>query len=51
MGKLCRQHEEAAEARLRTRVRRTARRIQAPAITVAVAIAALFVGRASGRLG
>jgi hypothetical protein len=51
MGTFCLEHEQAAEARLRSRIRRISRRGRGPAITFAVAVAAVAAGRASGRLG
>jgi hypothetical protein len=51
MGTLCLQHEEAAAARLRSRIGRASRRAKAPAIALAAAVAVVVLGRASGRLG
>ena len=51
MGALCLEHELAAEARLRSRIGRTSRRRRGQAITLAVVIAAVVAGRASGRIG
>ena len=51
MGTLCLEHEEAAATRLRSRLGRVSQRRQAQAITIAVAMAAAAVGRASGRIG
>jgi hypothetical protein len=50
MGTLCLEHEQAAEARLRSRIGRISRRRRGQAITFTVALAALVAGRASGRL-
>jgi hypothetical protein len=47
MGDRCLEHEQLTAKRLRTRVGKVSRRFRAPAIAIALAVAAALAGRAS----
>jgi hypothetical protein len=51
MGDLCLEHERLAEARLFTRIGTVFGRLRTPAIALALAAFAAYIGRASGHVG
>jgi hypothetical protein len=51
MGDLCLEHERLAEARLFTRIGTVFGRLRPPAIALALAAFAAYIGRASGHVG
>jgi hypothetical protein len=51
MGELCLEHERLAEARLFARVSTGFGRLRTPAIALALAAFAAYIGRASGHAG
>ena len=51
MGDLCLEHECLAQARLSARVGTVVERLRTPALAVALAAVAAFIGHASGRFG
>lgn len=51
MGERCLDHERLAEARIPARITGVFDRLRAPAIALAFAVFAAFIGRASARFG
>jgi hypothetical protein len=51
MGDLCLEHERLAESRLFARIDTVFDRLRTPAIALALAALAAYVGRASGHVG